>query len=74
MSFDFYAYFTSSFTHLIVLFVAFFVLVQLMYYWLIFSRLAFKKHKIYQEVNHPVSVIVCARNEYQNLKDFEVLK
>lgn len=70
MTFDFFSYFTSSITNQLILVVAFFALIQFFYYGLFFSRLAFKKHKIYPEPSHPVSVIVCARNEYQNLKDF----
>ena len=45
------------------------VFVQLGFFWGIFSRLAF--HRI-RPVRHdqlpPVSVVICARNEYQNLK------
>ena len=70
MNFDFYNYFFSSFSHLLILALIGVVLIQLIYYWTIFCRLAFKKIKPLQEVSHPVSVIVCARNEYQNLKDF----
>ncbi len=70
MNFDFYAYFFTSIPRLLILVLVFFVIIQLIYYWVIFSRLAFKKHKTYPDVSHPVSVIVCARNEYQNLKDF----
>lgn len=70
MNFDFYTYFfTSTYRILIVVF-AFIAVIQLVYYWGIFSRLAFKKIKTYTPVDHPVSIVVCARNEYQNLKDF----
>lgn len=70
MNFDFYNYFFTSIPRLLILVLAFFVIIQLIYYWIIFSRLAFKKHKSYADASHPVSVIVCARNEYQNLKEF----
>lgn len=70
MNFDFYNYFFTSFSHLLILALIGVFLVQMIYYWTIFSRLAFKKIKPLPEVSHPVSVIVCARNEYQNLKDF----
>lgn len=70
MNFDIYTYFFSSYSHLLILALIVVVLIQLIYYWTIFSRLAFKKIKPLPEVSHPVSVIVCARNEYQNLRDF----
>ncbi len=70
MNFDFYNYFFTSIPRLLILVLAFFVIIQLIYYWIIFSRLAFKKHKSHADASHPVSVIVCARNEYQNLKEF----
>ena len=42
--------------------------VQLVFLWFIFSRLAFFKHKLKeQSQTHPVSVIVCARDEAGNL-------
>lgn len=43
-------------------------LVQLFYYWGIFSRLAFYRKKSKRYDHQPVSVVVCARNEYHNLK------
>jgi poly-beta-1,6-N-acetyl-D-glucosamine synthase len=70
MIFDFFTYFFTTIPRILIVAFAFFALVQLVYYWAVFSRLAFKKHKVYPEVSHPVSVVVCARNEYQNLKDF----
>jgi glycosyltransferase involved in cell wall biosynthesis len=43
-------------------------LIQLLYYWGIFSRLAFyKKREKEKSQQHPVSVIVCARDEAANL-------
>ena len=45
-------------------------IVQMIYYWAIFSRLAFFKPKT-EETQElpPVSVVICARNEYYNLSD-----
>lgn len=43
-------------------------IILMAYYWGIFSRLAFYRHKINHEKNHPVSVVICAKNEYSNLK------
>ena len=43
-------------------------LVQLIYYWGIFARLAFFKNKVgEQHLKPPVSVVIAARNEYHNL-------
>jgi glycosyltransferase involved in cell wall biosynthesis len=42
--------------------------IQLVYYWGIFARLAFKRQKNDQSTpDQPVSVVICARNEYRNL-------
>jgi glycosyltransferase involved in cell wall biosynthesis len=42
--------------------------IQLVYYWGIFSRLAFRRQKSDQSTpDQPVSVVICARNEYRNL-------
>jgi glycosyltransferase involved in cell wall biosynthesis len=38
------------------------------YYWGIFSRLAFYKNKTKQNQYKPISVVICAKNEYTNLK------
>jgi cellulose synthase/poly-beta-1,6-N-acetylglucosamine synthase-like glycosyltransferase len=44
--------------------------ILLLYYWVVFSRVAFKRpnpvesHPLY----HPISVIICAKDEYENLK------
>lgn len=43
-------------------------IIQMAYYWGVFSRLAFYRKKNEYEKNYPVSVIVCAKNEYSNLK------
>ncbi len=52
------------------LFVA--LLIQLIYYWLIFSKFAFYNaiKRPVNEKKEPVSVIVCAKNEYHNLVRF----
>lgn len=43
-------------------------LIQLFYYWFFFSRLAhFKAYKKEKSQQHPVSMIVCARDEASNL-------
>ncbi len=45
-------------------------LVQLFYYWVIYGKIAFFKQKNeYVRSDQPVSVIVCARDEYYNLKE-----
>jgi len=42
--------------------------IQLVYYWGIFARLAFRRQKFDQNApDLPVSVVICARNEYRNL-------
>ncbi|TVQ07708.1 MAG: glycosyltransferase [Bacteroidetes bacterium] len=50
----------------------FFALAQLFYYWYYFARVAFLKTQINnkQATEQPaVSVIICAKNEYENLKN-----
>ena len=39
----------------------------MIYYWMIYSRLAFYREKEKDPSPKPVSVIICAKNEYQNL-------
>ena len=53
--------------YLFILFAAV-LLIQLIYYWGIFSRLAFYKKKNISDRFKPLSVIICAKNEYSNLK------
>jgi len=49
---------------------SFATLVQLFYFWGIFSRVAFFRTKNdYSRKDEPVSIIVCARNEYYNLSE-----
>ena len=45
-------------------------IVQLFFYIFIFSRLAFFKPKALQEAIEPISVVICAKNERDNLLDF----
>ncbi len=46
-------------------------LVQMLYYWLVFARLAFYKPAPDKpESQPPVSVVISARNEYHNLRQF----
>ncbi len=59
--------------------------IQLVYFWGVFGRFVFYKKKIFQDTTPPVSIVITAKNEYQNLKknlplileqdypDFEVL-
>ncbi len=47
------------------------LLVQLIYYWAVFSRLSFFKHKKNKDLSYflpPISVVISARNEYLNLE------
>ncbi len=41
---------------------------QLIYYWFVFSKLAFHRPKKQGKKPSPVSVVICARNEYHLLK------
>jgi glycosyltransferase involved in cell wall biosynthesis len=44
--------------------------IQLLYYLFGFSQFAFAKNKTLKSNNHPISVIICAKNETENLKKF----
>src|ERR1035437_9931721 len=44
--------------------------VQLIYFWFFYSRLAFSRLPNPTDQQLPVSVVVCARNEYENLVTF----
>lgn len=48
------------------------LIIQLCYYWFVFGRLAFynASKRIFSEEKPPVSVIICAKNEYHNLVRF----
>jgi len=41
---------------------------QIYYHWIYFRRLAFFKEQDIQNEELPVSIVVCARNEYENLR------
>ena len=56
-----------SFIVLVVFVVAW--LVQMLYHWVLFRRLAFYKKKEKSTIQEPVSVIVCARDSYEYLLD-----
>lgn len=58
------------FTLIVLLAVA--LVIQLIYFWFIFSKLAFynASKRPVSEVKEPVSVIICAKNEYHNLVRF----
>ena len=43
-------------------------LVQMIYFWLVFRKLAFYKKPVEERSGEPVSVVISARNEYYNLK------
>ena len=61
--------FTNHWTLFLFIGFCFIVAVQLFYYWFFFARLVFYKKKDTEELNHtnPVSIIICARDESQNL-------
>lgn len=42
-------------------------IIQMIYYWALYSRLAFYRQKPGTPSDKPVTVIICAKNEYQNL-------
>jgi len=46
------------------------LLIQLLFYWVFFSRLAFYRRRDKTQSAPPVSVIISARNEYLNLQQF----
>jgi cellulose synthase/poly-beta-1,6-N-acetylglucosamine synthase-like glycosyltransferase len=52
------------------LMIAFFAVafIQLIYYWLVFSRFAFYKTPPSPQPDFPISVVISAKNEYHNLK------
>jgi len=51
---------------MLVYFAAF--LVQMLYFWLVFRKLAFYRNRGESTSKEAVSVVICARNEYANLK------
>ncbi len=46
------------------------VFIQLIYYWLVFGRLAFYRKKTTRQDKEPVSVVISAKDEYDNLKEY----
>ncbi|MFZ4401364.1 MAG: glycosyltransferase [Bacteroidales bacterium] len=56
-------------TNLILYFFYGAIFIQLLYFWGIFSRLAFYKPKNQARKPQAVSVVICAKNEYHNLKE-----
>jgi len=65
---DFYTQNPLLFIALILMVIA--TIVQLVYYWGIYGKVAFFKQKNeFVRSDQPVSVIVCARDEYYNLKE-----
>ncbi len=46
------------------------IFIQLIYYWIIFARFAFFKQKLHIPSTDPISIVICARNEYSNLKKY----
>ncbi|MBW6477862.1 MAG: glycosyltransferase [Bacteroidales bacterium] len=61
----------SDFQWISLLIFVFFTVVILVYYWLYYSRIAFRntpKANASIKPDLPVSVVICARNEYENLK------
>lgn len=43
-------------------------IIQMIYFWVFYSRLAFYKNRDDKIVDESVSVVICAKNEYYNLK------
>ncbi len=65
---DYFAQNPFLFITLIVLFAA--TIIQVVYYWAIYGKIAFFRQKNeFVRSDQPVSVIVCARDEYYNLKE-----
>lgn len=61
----------KSLTFIALLVIGLSTLIQMIYYWLVFSRLSFYKNAGNINANPqlpPVSVVICARNEYLNLE------
>ena len=49
---------------------AFATFIQVMYYWVIYGRVAFfKQRNEFARIDQGVSIVVCARDEYYNLKE-----
>jgi poly-beta-1,6-N-acetyl-D-glucosamine synthase len=44
--------------------------IQLIYYWLVYQRLAFARNRTAGTDSHPVSVVICAKNEATRLQKY----
>ncbi|MDO8898227.1 MAG: glycosyl transferase family 2, partial [Bacteroidales bacterium] len=61
----------KSLTFIVLVVLVLSTIIQLIYYWWYFSRLSFLKKRGPANTNPnlpPVSLIICARNEYNNLE------
>jgi poly-beta-1,6-N-acetyl-D-glucosamine synthase len=67
---NFSIFLVNNQTYILIGFYLFFLLVQLIYYLAIYSRVAFFRKRKMPEVTEPVSVIICARNEADNLEAY----
>ena len=43
-------------------------LVTMLYYWVVFSRLAFRKPGVASDKEEPVSLVICTKNERHHLE------
>ena len=66
----FQQYFNEQVLLIILVVFAATTLLQLVYFWFFYSRIAFVRNKNVSDQKQPVSVVVCARNEYENLLTF----
>ena len=64
----YHPFLTDSYTDILLIVFIFITSVQLFWYLFFFVRLAFYKKKNTSTAKEPVSVVICARNEYENLK------
>ena len=67
MQFPYFPYDLTEQTLMLVYFLAF--LIQMIYFWVVFRRLAFFRGKKDFSSEEAVSIVICARNEYANLKN-----
>jgi glycosyltransferase involved in cell wall biosynthesis len=56
-----------EFNHILLIGLALSFVIQVLYHWLVFARLAYYKSQKKSKKKRPVSVIIVARNEYHNL-------
>ncbi len=64
--------FITDIEHLIFSVFVFFALIQFFYFGFFFLRFVFYKthKKLHKKVSNPVSVVICAKNEHDNLQEF----